>query len=57
MTHETTTLDLGPQTQVLVRLADGVRDERLADPTPCPGLAVRNLLGHLTGLAVAFRDA
>ncbi|MFG2318385.1 TIGR03086 family metal-binding protein [Streptomyces tendae] len=59
MTHETSTatLDLGPQTRILARLADGVRDERLADPTPCPGLAVRNLLGHLTGLAVAFRDA
>ncbi|OWA04381.1 TIGR03086 family protein [Streptomyces sp. CS113] len=59
MTHETSTatLDLGPQTRILARLADGVRDDRLADPTPCPGLAVRNLLGHLTGLAVAFRDA
>lgn len=57
MTDDTTTLDLGPQTQVLARLAEGVSDARLADPTPCPDLAVRNLLGHLTGLAVAFRDA
>ncbi|MFF8681289.1 TIGR03086 family metal-binding protein [Streptomyces sp. NPDC015237] len=57
MTHDTTTLDLGPQTRVLARLAEGVSDARLADPTPCPDLAVRNLLGHLTGLAVAFRDA
>ncbi|MEW1999682.1 TIGR03086 family metal-binding protein [Streptomyces coelicoflavus] len=59
MTHETATdtLDLGPQARILARLADGVRDDRLADPTPCPDLAVRNLLGHLTGLAVAFRDA
>ncbi|MFG3215117.1 TIGR03086 family metal-binding protein [Streptomyces tendae] len=59
MTQEptTATLDLGPQTRILSRLADGVRDDRLADPTPCPDLAVRNLLGHLTGLAVAFRDA
>ena len=59
MTQETTagTLDLGPQTRILAHLADGVREDRLADPTPCPDLAVRNLLGHLTGLAVAFRDA
>ncbi|PPS83230.1 TIGR03086 family metal-binding protein [Streptomyces sp. MH60] len=57
MTAETTTLDLGPQTRILTRLADGVRDDGLADPTPCPDMAVRNLLGHLTGLAVAFRDA
>ncbi|MET9354933.1 TIGR03086 family metal-binding protein [Streptomyces sp. NPDC006617] len=57
MTAETTTLDLGPQTRILTSLADGVREDRLADPTPCPDLAVRNLLGHLTGLAVAFRDA
>jgi uncharacterized protein (TIGR03086 family) len=51
------TLDLGPQTRVVARLADAVRDEQLADPTPCPDLAVRNLLGHLLGLTVAFRDA
>ncbi|MGW0614621.1 TIGR03086 family metal-binding protein [Streptomyces sp. NPDC002788] len=53
----TATLDLGPQTAVLARLAEGVTDERLADPTPCPEYAVRHLLGHLIGLAVAFRDA
>ncbi|MDT0610684.1 TIGR03086 family metal-binding protein [Streptomyces lancefieldiae] len=61
MTHDTPTptptLDLGPQTRILARLAEGVSDARLADPTPCPDLAVRNLLGHLTGLAIAFRDA
>ncbi|MER6981587.1 TIGR03086 family metal-binding protein [Streptomyces carpinensis] len=52
-----TMLDLGPQTRVLARLAEGVREERLTAPTPCPGLATRNLLGHLVGLSVAFRDA
>ncbi|CAL9415032.1 TIGR03086 family metal-binding protein [Streptomyces sp. enrichment culture] len=57
MTAEPAPLDLGPQTRILARLADGVHEDRLADPTPCPGLAVRHLLGHLTGLAVAFRDA
>ncbi|MCF1597936.1 TIGR03086 family metal-binding protein [Streptomyces muensis] len=54
---DTSTLDLGPQTRVIARLADGVADGRLSGPTPCPELAVRNLLGHLLGLAVAFRDA
>ncbi|QJT00911.1 TIGR03086 family protein [Streptomyces asoensis] len=57
MTDTTSTLDLGPQTLIVARLAEGVRDEQLADGTPCPGCAVRNMLGHLTGLAVAFRDA
>ncbi|MCF4137742.1 TIGR03086 family metal-binding protein [Streptomyces sp. Tue 6430] len=49
--------DLGAQAGIVARLAAGVRDDRLADGTPCPAYAVRNLLGHLTGLAVAFRDA
>ncbi|WP_327314228.1 TIGR03086 family metal-binding protein [Streptomyces sp. NBC_01235] len=57
MTDTTTTLDLGPQARIIARLAAGVRDEQLADATPCPGCAVRNMLGHLTGLAGAFRDA
>ncbi|MGW0335358.1 TIGR03086 family metal-binding protein [Streptomyces sp. NPDC003011] len=52
-----TPLDLGPQTRILARLADGVTDGQLSGPTPCPDLAVRNLLGHLSGLALAFRDA
>ncbi|MFF1408548.1 TIGR03086 family metal-binding protein [Streptomyces sp. NPDC058289] len=54
---DTTMLDLGPQARIVARLAAGVPDARLADPTPCPDYAVGNLLGHLTGLAVAFRDA
>ncbi|MGV9940919.1 TIGR03086 family metal-binding protein [Streptomyces sp. NPDC003401] len=52
-----TVLDLGAQAEVVARLAAAVRDDRLADGTPCPAYAVRDLLGHLTGLAVAFRDA
>ncbi|MEU5085691.1 TIGR03086 family metal-binding protein [Streptomyces sp. NPDC021356] len=50
-------LDLGPQTRIVVRLAQGVGEEHLAAPTPCPDLATRHLLGHLLGLSVAFRDA
>lgn len=57
MSDDTPTFDFGPQTRIVARLAEGVRDEQLADPTPCPDYAVRNLLGHLAGLAVAFRDA
>ncbi|MEH0543569.1 TIGR03086 family metal-binding protein [Streptomyces sp. B21-105] len=57
-TDDTTlTFDLGPQAAVVARLAEAVRDDQLEDATPCPGCAVRNMLGHLTGLAVAFRDA
>ncbi|MFD9907103.1 TIGR03086 family metal-binding protein [Streptomyces sp. NPDC059063] len=50
-------LDLGPQTRLVARLADGVKDDQLAGPTPCPDYAVRNLLGHVVGLAGAFADA
>ncbi|MCY0937268.1 TIGR03086 family metal-binding protein [Streptomyces sp. H34-S4] len=54
---DATTLDLGPQALIVARLAAGVPDTRLGDPTPCPHYTVRDLLGHLAGLAVAFRDA
>ncbi|WP_329408609.1 TIGR03086 family metal-binding protein [Streptomyces sp. NBC_00704] len=57
MTDTTTTFDLGPQARIIARLADGVRDGQLGHATPCPGCAVGNLLAHLTGLSVAFRDA
>ncbi|MEV0177280.1 TIGR03086 family metal-binding protein [Streptomyces sp. NPDC050803] len=50
-------IDLGPQTRVLARLAEGVTDEQLTGATPCPEMRLRNLLGHLLGLSVAFRDA
>jgi uncharacterized protein (TIGR03086 family) len=56
-TTQTSTVDLGPQAAVVARLAEAVTDEQLADPTPCPEYAVRNMLAHLAGLAVAFRDA
>ncbi|MFC8511575.1 TIGR03086 family metal-binding protein [Streptomyces sp. NPDC057257] len=51
------TLDLGPQVRVIARLAEGVSDGQLADATPCPDWAVRNMLGHVLGLSAAFRDA
>ncbi|RII18525.1 hypothetical protein DSC45_11450 [Streptomyces sp. YIM 130001] len=51
------TVDFRPQTRVIAQLAEGTRDDQLAAPTPCEDLAVRHLLGHLTMLAAAFRDA
>lgn len=51
------TLDLGPQARIVARLAEAVSDEQLAAPTPCPDTPVRNLLGHLLHLSIAFRDA
>ncbi|MEW2394996.1 TIGR03086 family metal-binding protein [Streptomyces sp. NPDC046862] len=54
---EMTTPDLGPQTRIVARLAEGVTDEQLTAPTPCPEYALHNLLGHLVHLAIAFRDA
>jgi len=52
-----TNLDLGPQTRIVARLAAAVREEQLGGETSCPGCAVHNMLGHLLGLSVAFRDA
>ncbi|MER5379662.1 TIGR03086 family metal-binding protein [Streptomyces sp. NPDC002688] len=51
------TFDLGPQALIVARLAEAVMDDRLDGETPCPDYAVRNILGHLAGLSVAFRDA
>ncbi|MCQ4208826.1 TIGR03086 family metal-binding protein [Streptomyces longispororuber] len=50
-----TTVDIGPQARIVARLAHGVREEQLDLPTPCPAYAVRHLLGHVAGLAVALR--
>ncbi|MFC7265163.1 TIGR03086 family metal-binding protein [Streptomyces lutosisoli] len=51
------TFDLGPQALIVARLAQGVTEEQLDGVTPCPGLAVHNMLGHVAGLVIAFRDA
>ncbi|MGW5926669.1 TIGR03086 family metal-binding protein [Streptomyces anulatus] len=49
--------DLEPATRRIAALLGQVDDSRMDGPTPCPDYAVRELLGHLTGLATAFRDA
>src|SRR3954471_2762932 len=54
---QTRTLDLAPQTTEVARIVAGVRDDQLADPTPCAGTPVAGLLDHLVGLTTAFRMA
>jgi uncharacterized protein (TIGR03086 family) len=49
-------LDLGAPAAELTRLAAAVRDDQLADPTPCEDTDVAGILAHLIGLSVAFRD-
>ncbi|GAB2598328.1 TIGR03086 family metal-binding protein [Streptomyces capparidis] len=49
-------VDLAPAARRVAALLDGVGDDRLADPTPCSEYTVRDLIDHLLGLAVAFRD-
>jgi uncharacterized protein (TIGR03086 family) len=51
------TIDLGPAAAATARVVAGIRDEQLTAPTPCEGTPVAGLLGHLTGLAYAFRMA
>ncbi|MFE7773289.1 TIGR03086 family metal-binding protein [Streptomyces sp. NPDC057445] len=56
-TNRMNLVDLGPAAAGMARLAEGVGDVRLGDPTPCPEYAVRDLLAHVIGLSTAFRDA
>ncbi|MFD7231152.1 TIGR03086 family metal-binding protein [Streptomyces sp. NPDC059881] len=55
--NSTNTPDLGPVAAGMARLAAGVTDASLGNPTPCPKYAVRELLAHVVGLSAAFRDA
>jgi uncharacterized protein (TIGR03086 family) len=49
--------DLEPAAARVRALLPGVGDDQLMLPTPCDGYAVADLLSHLVGLTVAFRDA
>ncbi|MGW5865599.1 TIGR03086 family metal-binding protein [Streptomyces sp. NPDC055239] len=53
----TETVDFAPQARLVVGIAEGISDEQLAGPTPCPEYRVRHLLGHVIQLTGAFRDA
>ena len=46
--------DLGPAAHEMARLVNGVRDDQLGDPTPCPAYSLGDLLQHVRGLAEAF---
>ena len=46
--------DLGPVAHEMARLVNGVRDDQLANPTPCPQYALGDLLQHVRVLAEAF---
>ncbi|MFI5754944.1 TIGR03086 family metal-binding protein [Streptomyces sp. NPDC051569] len=50
-------LDFGPACREVAGLLDTITDDQLTEPTPCPAYTVADLLAHLTGLTVAFRDA
>ncbi|WP_406144752.1 TIGR03086 family metal-binding protein [Streptomyces sp. NBC_01012] len=50
-------VDLGPPARQILELTGSIDDRQLDGPTPCPDYAVRELLGHVLGLTVAFRDA
>ena len=46
--------DLRPAADEMARLVNGVRDDQLGDPTPCPRYTLGDLLEHVRGLAEAF---
>ena len=48
------TIDFGPATRAVTAVLAGIRDDQLADPTPCPDFSVADLLDHLSGLSLAF---
>lgn len=53
----TTHLDLEPSARQLITLAEAVTDDMLQTPTPCGDYTVADLLAHVMGLTIAFRDA
>ncbi len=50
-------LDLGPPATLMAALIDRIGDHQLARPTPCGETSVGELVAHVIGLSVAFRDA
>lgn len=50
-------LDLGPAASAMAKLIEGVRDDQLRAPTPCPAYSLGDLVDHVGGLAIAFTMA
>jgi uncharacterized protein (TIGR03086 family) len=51
------TIDLEPAARRTADLVTAVPDDLLNAPTPCPAYSVGDLVEHIGGLAIAFRDA
>jgi uncharacterized protein (TIGR03086 family) len=51
------TIDLEPAARRLGALVAGITDDQLDRPTPCPDYRLGDLVEHVGGLAVAFRQA
>ncbi|GAA4702705.1 TIGR03086 family metal-binding protein [Nocardioides conyzicola] len=47
-------IDFGAATRALAAVVADIRDDQLADPTPCPDYSVADLLDHVAGLTLAF---
>ena len=41
----------------MAAIVDNIGEEQLADPTPCERTSVADMLSHVHGLSMAFRDA
>ncbi len=50
-------LDLGPAADQMAAIVLNIGDEQLAEPTPCDRVSVADMLTHVHGLSIAFRDA
>jgi uncharacterized protein (TIGR03086 family) len=50
-------LDLGPAAEAMAIVTQGISDQELAKPTPCPDYSVGDLLDHVVGLTGEFTRA
>jgi uncharacterized protein (TIGR03086 family) len=50
-------LDLRPAADQMAAIVLNIREEQLAEPTPCDRTRVADMLTHVLGLSIAFRDA